>query len=92
MTRPTLLEMVVIYTAMPASTALKKEVSSALKQRWGQLIKTVYEAPIRCSALGVGERCGSLPVLTSPRSSRRSYPHLELWPYAPHAPPSRAVA
>ncbi len=24
---------VVIYTAMPASTALKKEVSSALKQR-----------------------------------------------------------
>ena len=34
LTRPTLLEMVVICTAIPASTALKKEVSSALRQRW----------------------------------------------------------
>ena len=71
--------MVVIYTAMPASTALKKEVSSALKQRWAQLIKKVYETdPLICPRCG-----GSMRIIASigrPEVIEKILTHLGLWP------------
>lgn len=72
--------MVEIYTAMPASsTALKKEVSSALQQRWAQLIKEVYEAdPLICP-----EREGSMRIIAcidQPEVIEKIFTYLGLCP------------
>jgi len=67
-------------------------VAPALKQRWGQLSKKVYEAdPLLCPRCGGAMR--TLALIDQPEVIEKILPpHLELWPYAPHAPPSSAVA
>jgi len=62
-------------------------VSPALKQRWAQLIKKVYEAdPLRCP------RCEESMRIIAVIDQPEVLPHLGLRPYPCHAPPSRAVA
>jgi len=62
-------------------------VSPALKQRWAQLIKKVYEAdPLRCP------RCEESMRIIAVIDQPEVLPHLGLRPYPSHAPPSRAVA
>ena len=57
-------------------------VSPALKQRWGQLIKKVYEAdPLICPRCGGGMRI--IALIDQPEVIEKILTHLELWPYAP---------
>jgi transposase-like protein len=66
-------------------------VSPALKQRWAELIKEVYEAdPLVCPRCG-----GSMRILAFIDQSEiieKILTHLGLWPYPAHAPPDSAVA
>jgi len=56
--------------------------SPALKQRWAQLIKKVYEAdPLICPRCGGGMRI--IALIDQPEVIEKILTHLELWPYAP---------
>ena len=66
-------------------------VSAALKQRWAELIKKVYEAdPLLCSRCGGSMRI--LALIDQPEVIEKILTHLGLLPYSAHAPPNSAVA
>ena len=56
------------------------------------MIKKVYDEadPLICPWCGGAIRI--IALIDQPEVIEKILPHLELWPYASHAPPSRAVA
>jgi hypothetical protein len=66
-------------------------ISPALKQRWAQLIKKVYEAdPLICPRCGAVMRI--ITFIDQPMVIEKILTHLGLWPSSCHGPPISAVA